>query len=330
MSALHKPKKRETIERIPLPEEPFESDRPANLVTYLRALTKRLIEAKQEFIAMQYRYEDSDFLADFIKSFNVENSKYVKTWSPFMQNMRECSDCANMSWPECCFQVLKKFRVSVTPRELADDFRGTCQKDGKDDGDFIWDMRRKARGLAGILSRSEALAITVANLQDTRVRKPAEEKLRSAEITSFQQLYDLAVDINDRYVGSSRAPKDPAPGGDRGRPQVRPLTGMRPTVHQVQSQNVESERSEPAQETYDTYHQTYDQSGEGHDECHEPEQEDAQYSEDTSQSRPSQGYNSKPSYARTPQYTHRTARIIRPDKRNIANLEMRLELPYTV
>jgi hypothetical protein len=53
-------------------------------------------------------------------------------------------------------------------------------------------MRNMSKGLSGVLSHiSEALIYTAANLRDSRVRKPVEEKINAKQITTFQQLFDL-------------------------------------------------------------------------------------------------------------------------------------------
>jgi hypothetical protein len=97
------------------------------LVTYLRVMTKRLIEAKQDSQASSYRLEDKDFLVDILKHLGPDSARKDKTWLPLLDTLAECS---GMAWAECCFQVLKRFHVTVTPRELADDFKSNRQKVG--------------------------------------------------------------------------------------------------------------------------------------------------------------------------------------------------------
>jgi hypothetical protein len=176
--------------------------------------------AKQDSLSSKCRFEDKDFLTDLFKCFESEASEKDETWTPLLETLRECS---NMSWAECCFQVLKRFHITMTSRELADDLRANSQGEEVEDWDYVWHMRSKAQSLACVLSKSEALSITAANLRDSRVRTPAEEKIRLGEVTSFHQLLDLVVDLNNRYVGTFTSSK--------GLTSIRSLTSRQMVNH---------------------------------------------------------------------------------------------------
>jgi hypothetical protein len=66
MAKFNRPKRRDPLD-LPYPNGPFLSDSHLSLVAYLRLMTKRLIEAKQDSQASSCRLEDKDFIADILK-----------------------------------------------------------------------------------------------------------------------------------------------------------------------------------------------------------------------------------------------------------------------
>ena len=123
-------------------------------------------------------------------------------WPPTKRIQEVISGFTDMTWPEACLKIIRRFHALVTPDELRDSYKNCKQLDQSDE-DYIVHMEVKARGLSGTLSKKDALRYTVANLKESRIRLPLEDKVNEGEISTFSDLFKWAVEFNQRYVGSS-------------------------------------------------------------------------------------------------------------------------------
>ena len=155
--------------RIPLPPDEFSAEDKLGLVNYLQELTKSLIKMKKEDLARNVRLEDGDFLYDLGSYTHPDLQKKGRFWRQFQEFVRSLHD---MTWPEACLKILRRFHVEVTPIELIDSFKNFLQASKMSDEDYILLMHSRAMGLSSVLPMKDALLFTVANLNDCRVKLP--------------------------------------------------------------------------------------------------------------------------------------------------------------
>ena len=78
--------------RLPPPLAPFTLEEPLALVTYLRSLTRRLIELKREYQGAKYRIEDRDFIYDVAVATLSDQPRKSSSWAPVQSVLRRCQD----------------------------------------------------------------------------------------------------------------------------------------------------------------------------------------------------------------------------------------------
>ena len=162
---------------------------------------------KKEDLARNVRLEDGDFLYDLGSYAHPDLQKKGRFWRQFQEFVRSLHD---MTWPEACLKILRRFHVEVTPIELIDSFKNFLQAPTMSDEDYILLMHSRAMGLSSVLPMKDALLFTVANLNDSRVKLPLEEAINQGKISTFNALFQGTVEFNRRYVGSQNKNKTPS------------------------------------------------------------------------------------------------------------------------
>ena len=169
------------------------------MISYLPLLTTHLNKAKKEYAKSKNRFEDRDFIQDLIQQASQNLSRKDRSWEPVLEVLKRCVE---LTWPETCLQILRQLHISATAQELVDNFKSYKQSASVGVEEYILLMQARAKGLSGILKRRDAMRHTVENLSETRIQKPLEKLILEGTITSFADLYNHAVDLHERYVGS--------------------------------------------------------------------------------------------------------------------------------
>ena len=132
-----------------------------------------------------------------------DQSRKGRSWEPIQDIVRGLRD---MSWPEACLKILRRLHVSVTPEELVDSYKTHKQERNVSDEDYIIQMDERSNGLWSVLSRKDALLYAASNLREPRVRKRLEKMVKSDHITTFDELFNNVVELNEDYVGTVHEP----------------------------------------------------------------------------------------------------------------------------
>jgi len=210
---------------FPKPDGPVSEGKEHRLtiVTYLRALTTTLIKAKRASHIANYRFEDSMYLQDLVKSLQSDSSR--RSYQTLTTALMECHD---MAWPEICLHVLRVLQVSATPQDLIEDFKAKIKLEGTTEANYVRQMKELHWQLSGVLPRKDALLYTAKNLRDTRVLDRLVEQINSGTVTTFSELFDAVTELRRKYIGET--------DNSVQKPSVRPphAAPVRHTVNAVQ------------------------------------------------------------------------------------------------
>jgi hypothetical protein len=187
-----------------MPDGPVSKDKEHRLtiVTYLRTLTTGLIKAKKASHLAGYRFEDSVFLQELVRSLQSDNNRKSSSYQALTKALQECHD---MAWPEVCLHVLRVLHVSATPQDLIEDFKARVQLDSMDEEEYVRHMKGLYRQLSGVLQKKDALLYTAQNLRDSRsAHDRLVERINAGIVTHFGELFNMVTELRQEVRRGSR------------------------------------------------------------------------------------------------------------------------------